>query len=83
MYRRKEFICSVVANENVTDHFLKLLMMKYGSNKIIMAMVKLMATQTNVKKQKNLYMTITNYINKYGWFNILFIKFGCLILILI
>jgi len=75
MYKRKEFICSVVANQNVTGHFLKLLMMKYGYNKILMSMVKLMAIETNAQEQKNLHMTITAYINKYGWFNFLFIMF--------
>lgn len=58
-------------------------MMKYGYNKILMTMVKLMAIETNEKEQKNLHMTITAYINKYGWFNFLFIMFDWLIYILI
>lgn len=64
MTRSKEFICSIVENENVSCHLLKVLMMKYGYNKILMYIVKLIIAQINVKN--NLHMTIMNYLNKYG-----------------
>jgi len=79
MYKSDAFISFVVDNENVTGHFLKLLIMKYGYNKMLMSMVKFMASQINEKKQKNLHMTITTYINKYGKFDFLFITFGYII----
>lgn len=64
MSKSTEFICAIVANENVSCHLLKLLMMKYGYNKILMSIVKMMIAQINVKN--NLHMTIMNYLNKYG-----------------
>lgn len=67
MSRNKEFVRFVVANENVTCHLLKVLMMKCGYNKILLSIVKLMMVQMNTKKNlNNLQMTIMNYINKYG-----------------
>ncbi|VVC44914.1 Hypothetical protein CINCED_3A009720 [Cinara cedri] len=61
--KSKEFLCCIVAKENVSCHLLKVLMMKFGYNELLMCIVKLMFTQVNGKK--NLYMTITNYLNKY------------------
>lgn len=67
MLRSKEFLHSVVTNENITSHLLKVLMMKCGYNKILMSIFKLMMVQMNEKKiQNNLYMTIMSYLNKYG-----------------
>lgn len=67
MLRSKEFVRIVVANENMTCHLLKVLMMKSGYNKILMSIVKLMIVQMNKKKtQNNLQMTVMNYINRYG-----------------
>lgn len=68
MLKSKEFIRSVMMNENVTCHLLKVLMMKCGYNKILLAIVKLIDSM-NVKSDHNyLHMTIMNYINKHGWF---------------
>jgi len=67
MLRSKVYQRSVVANENITCHLLKVLMTKCGYNKILMSIVKLILVQLNVKKkQNNLRMIITNYKNKYG-----------------
>lgn len=67
MLRSKGFVRSVVANENITCHLLKVLMMKCGYNKILMSITKLMLVQLNLKKtQNNLRMIILNYKNKYG-----------------
>jgi hypothetical protein len=67
MLRSKVYLRSVVANENITCHLLKVLMTKCGYNKILMSIVKLILVQLNVKKkQNNLRMIVTNYKNKYG-----------------
>jgi len=67
MLKSKGFVRSVVANENITCHLLKVLMMKCGYNKILMSIVKLMLVQLNLKKkQNNLRTIILNYRNKYG-----------------
>lgn len=67
MLSSKEFVYSVVTNENITCHLLKVLMMKCGYSKILLSIFKLMMAQMNEKKiQNNLYMTILSYINKYG-----------------
>lgn len=66
MLKSKGFVRSVVANENITCHLLKVLMMKCGYNKILMSIVKLMMVQLNLKKkQNNLRTIILNYKNKY------------------
>lgn len=67
MLRSQEFIYSVIENENVTCQLLKVLMAKYGFNKILLSIVKLMAPLIDGTKNKNnLNMTITSYINKFG-----------------
>lgn len=67
MLKSKEFLDSVVTNENVTCHIIKVLMMKCGYNKILISIFKLMINQMKQKKiQNNLYMTVMSYINKYG-----------------
>lgn len=87
MLRSEEFVCSIVANENVSCHLLKVLMMKYGYNKILISIVKLMIAQINVKN--NLHMTIMNYLNKYGllylsfYLNCCILVFNCLFINLI
>jgi hypothetical protein len=68
---KKEFMFSIIENKNVTCHLLKVLMMKCGYNKILMAIVKLILDQMDVKKtQNNLHMIIISYINKYSKFYI-------------
>jgi len=67
MSKSKGFVRSTIANENITCHLLKVLMMKCGYNKILMSIVKLMLVQLNLKKkQNNLHTIIMNYKNKYG-----------------
>jgi len=67
MLKSKGFVRSVVANENITCHLLKVLMMKCGYNKILMSIIKLMLVQLNLKKkQNNLRTIVLNYRNKYG-----------------
>ncbi|KAL5232641.1 hypothetical protein ACI65C_000051 [Semiaphis heraclei] len=66
MLKSKGFVRSVVANENITCHLLKVLMMKCGYNKILMSIIKLMLVQLNLKKkQNNLRTIVLNYKNKY------------------
>lgn len=66
---KKDFMYSVIENKNVTCHLLKVLMMKCGYNKILMAIVKLIFDQMDVEKtQNNLHMIITSYKNKYSKF---------------
>lgn len=74
MLRSKDFIRSVVTNENVTCHLLKVLIMKCGYNKILLAIVKLIDSMNVKSNHNNLHMTITNYINKYGLFLIFFLS---------
>lgn len=67
MFKSKEFVSLVVANENITCHLLKVLMMKCGCNKILMTIVKLIVVQMDANNKQNiLYTTVVNYINKYG-----------------
>lgn len=67
MLKSKGFVRSAVANENITCHLLKVLMMKCGYNKILMSIVKLMLVQLNLKKkQNNLRTIVLNYKNKFG-----------------
>jgi len=67
MLKSKGFVRSVIANENITCHLLKVLMMKCGYNKILMCIIKLMLVQLNLKKKHNNLRTIVlNYKNKYG-----------------
>lgn len=67
MLKSKGFVRSAIANENITCHLLKVLMMKCGYNKILMSIVKLILVQLNLKKkQNNLRTIIMNYKNKYG-----------------
>lgn len=64
---KKEFMCSVVENGNITCHLLKVLMMKCGYNKILMGIVDLIVDQIVIKKnQNNLHMIIKSYKNKYS-----------------
>ncbi|KAL4148797.1 hypothetical protein QTP88_002952 [Uroleucon formosanum] len=66
MLKSKGFVRSAIANENITCHLLKVLMMKCGYNKILMSIVKLILVQLNLKKkQNNLRTIIMNYKNKY------------------
>lgn len=67
MLKSREFLYSVIGNENVTCQLLKVLMAKYGFNKILLSIVKLMAPLIDGTKNKNnLNIIITSYINKYG-----------------
>lgn len=69
MLKSKEFINSVIKNDNITCHLFKVLMMKYGYNKKLMSIVKLLISEINMKKTQNsLHIMIMNYINKYGMF---------------
>lgn len=71
MLKSREFTYFVIKNENVTCHLLKILMIKFGYNKKLMSIVKLLIADINMETiPNNLYMTIMNYINKYGMFNL-------------
>ncbi|XP_050534872.1 integrator complex subunit 1-like isoform X2 [Daktulosphaira vitifoliae] len=66
MLKNKEFVNVTVVNENISYHLLKVLMTKWGYNKILMAIVKLMIS--NIDNQKHtsmLHTLLTSYINKY------------------
>lgn len=66
MMKSEEFLHSVVVNENVTCHLLKVLMTKCGHNKILLSIIKIIFPRVDMKNNHILYTIIMNYNNKYG-----------------
>ncbi|XP_050427828.1 integrator complex subunit 1 isoform X2 [Adelges cooleyi] len=65
MLKNKEFVGVIITNKNLSS-LLRVLMAKYGHNKILLCIVKLMVVQIDKNKQPNtLYTSIMDYINKY------------------